>query len=203
MICLTRILPYCSVLLDHDLIADKIAAIMDTARIFFALWPTGAERRALAAWQATLKDLCGGRLMAPATLHNTLVFLGEVELARLEALKLAAEEVTAARFELCFDQARYWGHNHILYAAPGVVPPQLVQLVGELERHLIAHRFKFEQREYKPHVTLLRKARWSDDLLPEMPPACWRVRDFVLLQSKPGGAGYQVLARFPLSEIVI
>lgn len=202
MICLTRILPYCSGSLDPDLIADKIAAIMDTARIFFALWPTDNERRALAAWQVTLKELCGGRVMTPATLHNTLVFIGEVELARLEALKLAADEVIAARFNLRFDQARYWGHNHILYAAPGVVPPQLVQLVSELERHLIAHRFKFDQREYKPHVTLLRKAHWSDDALPEMPPVRWPIDEFVLLQSEQqeGGVAYQVLARFPLSK---
>lgn len=203
MICLAGILPYCSVSLDPDCIADKIADIMDTARLFFALWPTDAERRALSDWQATLKDLCCGRVMSPETLHATLVFLGEVELARLEALKLAAEEVTAVHFELCFDQAQYWGHNHILYAAPGVVPQQLAKLVRELEQHLIIHRFKFERREYKPHVTLLRKAHWSDEALPEMPPTCWRVRDFVLLQSRPGGAGYQVLARFPLSEIVL
>lgn len=202
MICLARILPYCSVSLDHDCIADKIAAIMDTARIFFALWPTDAERRALFNWQTSLHPLCGGRVMSPATLHNTLVFLGEVELARLEALKLAADEVAAARFNLCFDQVRYWGHNHILYAAPRKVPPQLVQLVNDLEQKLTKHRFKFDQREYKPHVTLLRKAHWSDDALPEMPPVRWRIDEFVLLQSEQqeGGVAYQVLARFPLSK---
>ncbi len=199
MSCLARILPYCSVPLDPDLIADKIAVIMDTVRVFFALWPTGAERRALEYWLVTLQGLCGGRMMIPLTLHATLVFIGELEPVRLEALKLAAEEVAAARFELCFDQARYWGHNHILYAAPGVVPQQLVHLVSELERHLIAHRFKFDQRDYKPHVTLLRNAHWSDDALPEMPRVRWNIREFVLLQSMPGGAGYQVLARFPLS----
>lgn len=178
-----------------DIPADK-----SIARIFFALWPDPAERSGLAAWQLPLQKLCGGRVMTPATLHNTLVFMGDVAVARLEALKLAAEEVEAARFELCVDQARYWGHNHILYAAPQRVAPQLVHLVGELQRHLIAHRFKFDQQEYKPHVTLLRNARWRDEPLPEMTPVCWRVREFVLLQStqQDGGVSYQVLARFPL-----
>ena len=171
-----------------------------TARIFFALWPADAERCALAAWQTTLQQVCGGRVMRPESLHATLVFLGEVALDRLEALKLAACEVSAERFELCFDQARYWGHNHILYAAPGDVPPKLVQLVSELERHLLGHRFKFEEREYKTHVTLLRKARWNDNPLPEMPPVRWRIKDFVLLQSEPQNEGvrYRILARFPL-----
>ena len=171
-----------------------------TARIFFALWPADAERGGLAAWQARLQPLCGGRVMRAESLHATLVFLGEVEVDRLEALKLAAEEVSAKRFELCFDQARYWGHNHILYAAPGDVPPKLVQLVSELTRHLIEHRFKFEEREYKTHVTLLRKAQWRDEPLPEMPPVRWRIKDFVLLQSEPQNEGvhYRILARFPL-----
>lgn len=171
----------------------------DTARIFFALWPGSAERRALGLWPSSLR--CGGRAMNPATLHATLVFLGEVEIARLEALKLAAEEVGAERFELCFDQARYWGHNHIVYAAPGEVPEPLSQLVSELEQHLIRHRFKFDRREYKPHVTLMRNVRWTDDPLPKMEPVRWRVKDFVLLQSGRGEVNYQVLARFPLLKI--
>ncbi|OGT17790.1 MAG: hypothetical protein A2342_02140 [Gallionellales bacterium RIFOXYB12_FULL_54_9] len=91
--------------------------------------------------------------MSPQTLHATLVFLGEVDVARLEALKLAAEEVVAQRFELCFDVARYWGHNHIVYAAPGIVPVPLQYLVSELERHLVQHRFKFDT----PHSNLPRE----------------------------------------------
>lgn len=176
---------------------------MDTtatnARVFFALWPDEAERRELSAWQTVLP--CDGRAMRTDTLHATLVFLGEVAQDRLEALKLAAEEVGAERFELSFDEARYWGHNHILYAAPRVVPPQLLQLVRELELHLTRHRFKFEQREYKPHVTLLRNAHWTDNSLPAMPPVLWDVREFVLLQSElqNGEANYRTLAHFSLT----
>ena len=168
----------------------------DTVRVFFALWPNAAERSRLARWQSEL--ISGARAMRPESLHATLVFLGEVESFRLEALKLAACEVLAVPFRLCFDQARYWGHNHIMYAAPKHVPLELLQLVGELEKKLIRHRFKFEQREYKPHVTLLRNAHWSDDPLPAMKPVCWEVADFVLLQSGQQETSYRVLARFPL-----
>lgn len=177
---------------------------MDTtatnARVFFALWPTDAERRELAVWQTALQPLCGGRAMRSDTLHATLVFLGEVEVARLEALQLAASEVASDRFVLTLDEARYWGHNHILYAAPCVVPQQLVQLVRELELHLIRHRFVFEQHEFKPHATLLRNAHWTDNSLPAMPPVLWDVRGFVLLQSelRNGEANYRILARFSL-----
>ena len=169
-------------------------------KVFFALWPTAVERGSLAAWQKPLQHLCGGRAMRGENLHNTLVFIGHVEQPRLEALQLAAQEVSAEDFELCFDEAHYWGHNHIVYAAPSHVPQHLVQLVAALEQHLTTHRFKFDQREYKPHVTLLRNAHWTDAPLPAMQPVRWQIHDFALVQSaqKDGLASYRVLARFPL-----
>jgi RNA 2',3'-cyclic 3'-phosphodiesterase len=170
------------------------------ARVFFALWPGAAECAALADWQPPLHQLCGGRIMRAETLHTTLVFLGDVERQRLEALQLAAQEVRAKACQLIFDGARYWGHNHILYAAASSVPPQLQHLVSELERHLALHHFQFDKRPYKPHVTLLRNAHWSDKPLPAMRHVTWQVRDFALVQSAPDeqGANYQVLARFAL-----
>jgi len=164
-------------------------------KVFFALWPNDDEREALSAWQPTLKKLCGGRAMRKQTLHTTLVFIGHIDADRLEALLLAAQEVVAQGFELRFDNARYWGHNHIAYAAPAQVPEQLLKLVDRLERSLRRHRFGFDQREYKPHVTLLRNAHWTDEPLPGLPPVRWRAGDFALVQSLSGE--YRVLARFP------
>lgn len=166
----------------------------DTARVFFAIWPESQERRALASWQDALQTRFGGRLMRPETLHVTLVFLGSVARDRLEALKLAAEEVSPARFDLCFDEVRYWGHNHILYAAPGVVPPELQDWVQDLRQRLHLHHFAFELQEYQPHVTLLRNVHANDDPLPKMSPVTWQVNGFVLVQSQPDG--YQTLAHF-------
>ena len=142
--------------------------------------------------------------MRDETLHSTLVFIGDVEQSRLEALHLAAREVSAERFELCFDAAGYWEHNHIVYAAPGHVPQLLTQLVGLLEQHLEMHGFKFDIRGYRPHVTLLRNAHWKNEPLPAMQPVCWQIIDFALVQSLPrdGVAGYQVLARFPLGRVI-
>lgn len=171
-----------------------------SARVFFALWPDDTERAALAAWQPALRKLCGGRSMRAETLHATLVFLGDVVLHRLEALQLAAQEVEGESCDLVFDAARYWGHNHIVYAAPHTAPPQLAQLVQALEQRLGSHHFHFDKRPYKPHITLLRHAHWDDAPLPEMPGVMWRIRDFALVQSAPDeeGANYRVLARFHL-----
>lgn len=185
------------------MVADKINS-MDMqnshVRVFFALWPDEPGRAALTAWQPPLRKLCGGRAMRPDTLHATLVFLGEVVAHRLEALRLAADEVQGEAFELAFDTARYWGHNHIALAAPRHTPPQLTQLVHDLEQRLMKHRFRFDRRDWQPHVTLLRHAKWTDAPLPEMATVRWPVRNFVLVQSlsDENGARYEVLARFPL-----
>ncbi len=174
-----------------------------TRRLFFALWPDAAGRAALAAWGAPLQAVCGGRAMRADTLHCTLVFLGEVAESRLESLLLAAQEVRARRLTLELAEARYWGHNHIVYAAPATSPPVLEQLVHELESVLRRHRFRFDQRPYTPHVTLLRSARWRDEPLPPMPAVAWPVHDFALVQSlsDASGARYEVLARFGASAL--
>lgn len=172
-----------------------------SARVFFALWPDARERAALAAWQPLLQDLCGGRAMRAETLHSTLVFVGEVAQHRLEALKLAAQEIQGKPFGLTFDMAHYWGHNHIVHAAPQTVPPHLAQLVHDLKQGLIKHRFHFDKHpDFKPHVTLLRHAKWTDAPLPGMQKVKWRAQSFALVQSSRDeqGASYRVLESFPL-----
>jgi 2'-5' RNA ligase len=174
-----------------------------SARVFFALWPTAVEGEQLGSWQKSLMSLTGGRPMRRETLHATLAFIGEVDSAKLGTLQLAAREVATEDFMLCFDEVRYWGHNHIIYAAPSHSPQKLAQLVDALERSLNKHHCKFDRREYQPHVTLLRNAPWGDDAaLPVMQPVCWQIRDFALVQSvrQHGLSGYRVLARFPLAR---
>jgi 2'-5' RNA ligase len=183
--------------------AVKLKSVKDTEkeptrRLFFALWPNDAERAALAAWQSPLHVLCGGREMRPETLHATLVFMGNVGESRLEALCLAAREVNFQAFELNLTEARYWGHNHIVHAAPETIPSALAELVQGLERSLARHRFRLERRPYKPHVSLLRNAKWSDELLPPMPAVRWQIEQFVLVQSLSDANGplYRMLAHF-------
>ena len=169
-------------------------------RVFFALWPTAPERDQLAAWLAPLQGVYGGRAMRPGTLHNTLVFVGSIATERLEQLQQAARQVNGSAFELCFDEARYWGHNRIVYAAPSQVPRRLLNLADALQRQLRRAGFEFDERAYQAHVTLLRNARRSEAPLSQLAPVSWQIGEFVLVQSELSGSGanYRVLARFPL-----
>lgn len=166
--------------------------------MFFALWPADEERTALASWHAPLREICGGKAMRTDTLHCTLAFLGEVAEHRLEVLQLVAQEATFQPFTLEWTAAHYWGHNHIIYAAPEEMPSALSELVRSLQDILRTHRFRFEERPYKAHVTLLRHAQWTDAPLPSMPAVRWQAHDFVLVQSLSDaqGARYEVLCRF-------
>jgi RNA 2',3'-cyclic 3'-phosphodiesterase len=174
-----------------------------TRRLFFALWPNSAECAALSAWHSPLRELCGGRVMRTDTLHFTLVFLGDVEKYRLDELRLVAQGANVREFELKLTAAHYWGHNHIVYAAPDTIPPQLAELVQALEAGLRKRQFPVENRMFKPHVTLLRNAQWSDAPLPTLPAVSWKFNDFVLVQSSRDEEGvpyYELLARFGMKH---
>jgi 2'-5' RNA ligase len=130
------------------------------------------------------------------TIHLTLAFLGEADPERAGA---AASGVRGARHELPIEQARYWPHNHIVWAGPWEMPPALAALAGALDRSLAQAGFTLEERAFNAHVTLIRKAR-AKGALPLLPAVAWPVEDFALMRSEfaAEGARYSVLQRFAL-----
>jgi 2'-5' RNA ligase len=171
-------------------------------RVFFALWPSAAERSRLAAWLPELGARYGGRKMHADTLHCTLVFVGHIASDRTGFLRDALQQVTVSPFTLCFDEVRCWEYSGIVYAAPGTVPEQLVALVALIEDSLQTIGVKFDKRRYQPHVTLLRNARCDGKIQSVIEPVCWEISDFSLLQSiqTEGRAGYRVVSRFPRTD---
>jgi 2'-5' RNA ligase len=173
------------------------ARVADTIRLFFALWPDDAVRRALAAWATALQRECGGRPTRPDNLHMTLAFLGDTALARREELKRVAGGVTPRGFELVVDQPGYWKHNRIAWAGASADPPSLIEMVGELRVALEAAKFRFDAKPFVSHVTLLRKAH-APAKMPALTPIVWRGSGFALIRSVPGpnGTDYVVEAEW-------
>ena len=173
----------------------------ESMRVFFALWPDAAVKAELDAAAGKLHELRGGRRTQPDTLHLTLVFIGEIAVNRLPELFEAAEGITVPKFEVLFDQADCWRHNHVAHLAASQTPTALLELVKQLEARLDTAAIPFDRRPYVPHITLLRKA----DCLPQMEnpalaPIRWLARDFVLVRSslRSGGALYEQMGRWPL-----
>lgn len=169
-----------------------------TARVFFALWPDAAPRAALGRLARDLQGQCGGRAMPTRNLHLTLVFLGNVAADRLPELRALAQTITVSRFDLVIAAVSYWRHNRIVWAGPRECPDALQALVTALENAVRTGGFRFDERPYAPHITLLRDARCAP-AAPTVGDISWPVVDFALVQSmrRDNATVYEPLWRWP------
>lgn len=129
-------------------------------RLFFSIEFSEPVRDALCEAMERIRPCCEqGSFTARENLHLTLVFLGEVSSVRLPAVKEAMEEVSIAGFPLqvggigCFHQ-----RSGSLYWAGVETSEPLRSLYESLCSALTKRGFAIEKREYRPHLTLVRKA---------------------------------------------
>lgn len=160
------------------------------ARLFVALWPDHRVRQALARWQDRWAWPPRAARVPARELHLTLHFLGAVARERLPLL-LRELCVPCAPFELEFGTAEVWHHGTAVLCASDV-PPGLAGLHRSLAERLPRLGLPVEQRAFRPHVTLARRAVGA------RPPAAamrlqWPVRDYALVESR---GGYHVLQRY-------
>ncbi len=169
------------------------------ARLFFALWPGDTVRAALARLARTVHKQCGGRIMLERNIHLTLLFLGNVSIERIADLHALAGTVEAPPFDWMVDTLNYWRHNRIVWAGAAQCPAALHKLVAELTQRVRSAGFRCEDREYVPHITLLRDAR-RGPATPTAGQVAWDAGDFVLVQSlrRDGATVYEVVGRWPL-----
>jgi 2'-5' RNA ligase len=186
------------------------------ARLFIALDLPDALREGIVAWGR--EELCDPalRVVAPESLHITIVFLGylpEREIERLGEI-LRGLSVAAPTVGLGDPVAKPSRRRARLLALPAGAPG-VVRLQGELEEALVAERlYKAEKRSFWPHVTVARigsvgrgsrRPAWVEKLptaLPKRllePALCVRV---TLYRSvlQPQGSRYAPLAQVELSR---
>jgi 2'-5' RNA ligase len=170
-----------------------------TRRLFFALWPDDATRNALNRTGKWLHQHWGGRRMRADTLHLTLVFLGDLPAAQIDALLQGIQNIPIGAFELNLDQAGHWPHNRIGWLGLSQHSQALESLVRALRDQLRTLDIPFDARPHTPHITLLRKAQGGAAL--ECLPVNWAVDGFVLVASNPqaDGAHYDVLQTWRLA----
>jgi len=169
-------------------------------RLFFALWPDAALRESVAAATHDLARCGGGRPQTPEQLHLTLIFLGSVPEARIDAASSAAGEVGGAPFVVDLDRLEYWARPRVLCLTTSRTPPHLLGLVESLATALRARGFEVERRPFRAHLTLARDAR-PPPLDQAIAPLAWPASEFVLVESVTdrAGARYRPLARWPLA----
>ena len=163
--------------------ADEIT-VSDASRLFLALWPDDSVRRQLTAWRDSWHWPHAAVPVHDERLHLTLHFLGDVERARLPALR-----VSVTPFELSFGSNALWPHG-IAVLEPLAIPPALAQLQGALGQLLTDAGLPLDTRPYRPHVTMARRAVQA--ALPAAGPSfTWTVDSYALVESS--GGRYTVL----------
>jgi len=165
-------------------------------RVFFALWPDAATRSAISRATRDAVQASGGRPIAKDRLHLTVAFLGELTAAGLD-LARQVPPIAVGGFELVLDALGIWPESKILWLAPQAPPDALGELEANLWDALAERGFRSEERTYRPHVTLARRARPVDA---GVAPVRWVVQDLALVESFPDGRNvhYEVLERWPL-----
>lgn len=174
------------------------AEAAETQRLFFALWPNGAVREALAELLKGEPRRIGRRV-PDTNLHLTLAFIGNVTAEQRACMEAAARAVEAAPFTVILDRLGHWPRPRIVWAGASATPPALIDLVARLNAGLSGCGYQPEQRPYQAHVTLSRKAQAAPRRR-EVPPIVWPAEDFCLVESvsEEQGSVYRVLARWPL-----
>jgi RNA 2',3'-cyclic 3'-phosphodiesterase len=168
-------------------------------RLFFALWPDDDLRSKLAPHRLEVMRVCGGRPMLPATLHMTLIYVGEVEQARLADLFAIGDAVTAPAFTYTIDVAACFGKAGVAWLAADRTPQPLVDLQAELLAGAIAAKFSPDPRPFRPHLTVARGISRAVDPW-HVTPVQWQVDRFRLVAAKPEekGVAYETVREWAL-----
>jgi 2'-5' RNA ligase len=170
-------------------------------RLFFALWPDDTVRLKLSRYRLDLARACEGRAVRTDTLHLTLVFIGEVDDARIDELAACADRVTARFFDLVVDTAGCFARARVGWLGFSKPSTKLFDLQLALRSEADQAGFGLDPRKFKPHVTVVRDVGFPFPRQ-KLPAINWKVRSFDLVESLPSATGpvYEILRTWELSN---
>jgi len=178
---------------------------MESKRLFFALWLDEDTIQNIQEQAIKYFLTCQGRILDEKNWHITLAYFGVSDLNTQLCLEEQAEKIKSQPFELNFTKCGYWPRPKVAWLAPEETPNILKRLIIDLQKVIEPCGFKPSTREYNPHITLVRKAKYEPSLS-EINPIKLRVTKFCLVESKTApqgeserqGAQYEVLKHWEL-----
>ena len=164
-------------------------------RIFVALQPTPAFRDALASLQDRLRAAgVTGRYLTPSNLHMTLAFIGMWS-ENITGLLPIVEQP----FPITLSHMGIFPAAKVLWA--GVESSEaLNSLACQVRQALTEAEIPFDQQDFNPHITLVRKPFIPENLILSdicIPQATMLVKDVCLYRSDHDEQGmeYTVIGR--------
>ena len=168
-------------------------------RTFVALELPAEFVNDIAALCRTLEASVEGRFLARETYHITLAFLGEIDDAQvsraMDALDAAGAE--AQPVSLRSDGLGKFGRSSDATLWMGIAPtPELSAIAFQVREELERHDVSFDNKPFKAHVTLARRARIPKGKFPTLAfPREAQATRVTLFKSElaAGGATYKPL----------
>lgn len=169
--------------------------------MFFALWPSEADRDQLLDAIRASRIVVPDRAVSRSNLHITLAFLGSVSETQVEAASSAAQRVVARIHRpvgVTLDALQFWPRTKVLTAVPAGDPADARWLARTLATQLRADGLALPVRRFRPHVTLARdvRGRFASQSLP---PVRW-VFDQICLMASQHPAPYGVVKSWTLAS---
>jgi 2'-5' RNA ligase len=159
--------------------------------LFFALWPDSHQRDHLHDVIMPLVKSVEGRAVGRHNWHVTLVFIGAFPEQQIPLLQEKAGDIHVEPFRLVFDRLEYWSRPRVATLCAATVPPELHALVDALHGVMLDLGLRPEERKYRPHITVLRKARaFTTERLAGPAITEWSNFELVESVSGPGGVSY-------------
>ena len=138
-------------------------------RLFIAAELPENLLEALAETSARLRGAVKGRYVAPDSFHVTLAFLGEVEASRIDAATDAVEAACQGfkAFDVALGPLGSFGKRSSATLWQGFAEQgELPALASCVRDELRARGFTFDEKAFKAHITLMRKADLTSGALP-------------------------------------
>lgn len=122
--------------------------------------------------------------------HVTLVYIGAFEEENIPALHQAVGDIGPFEIRLRFDRITFWQRPKIASLNPRNTPTELERLVKGIEDRLRPFGFEPNERVYRPHITVARRARTFTDV-PLARPLDLEWTSFDLIESVATTRGVQ------------
>ncbi|GGW78502.1 RNA 2',3'-cyclic phosphodiesterase [Alteromonas halophila] len=137
-----------------------------------------------------------------ANYHMTLCFLGHISDRQHEALCQTLNDIVCEPFDVHLDASGIWSGPKILFAAPQTPPQTLFDLAKYTRKAARQAGIDVEGRDYKPHVTLIRKASATTPVPLFAPDVLMQIQGFHLFESvsTPSGVTYPIRHSWALRE---
>ncbi|HML47666.1 MAG TPA: RNA 2',3'-cyclic phosphodiesterase [Clostridia bacterium] len=174
-------------------------------RVFYGIQLPQPVREALQEATARVQKQTNGRFVLPRSYHCTLAFVGEVETGRRSVLERILKTVAESTpgCDLSLTAPGFFGkpgHAVLWHGLAGAEP--LAEASAALRQALRAANLPYDDKPFRPHITLAREARMEACplALAQARPVSWRAESLTLFESRREAAGmvYAPLASCPM-----